>query len=255
MKTLRLEVFAYIYDDELFKLIDTQHKYSATYTGNIDIPKLETDLYSLLGERIRISTSHFEDLSIVSIDLLGDRSIERLMDYLSPYTLVNNNYDLYEHFSNINFEEFIQFSTAGEYLSETELDQIKEIFKEEGIQYKIISGNDIIEKGASSLEITYLIGVAGGLTVQLTMRLLDLMKSKLFDKESTDTIKIQSDVKNKLLNEYNLKPSEVYLSRIFVRKDGITQLTFQSKKDEFRIQVDFEGNIVKLNKYKKSNDN
>lgn len=252
MKTLQLEIFTYIYDDDFHKVIETKHKYSATYNGDINVAKVERDLYSLLGEGIRVSTNHNELLSIISIDLLSDRPIDKLIDYLSKYKIVDDNINIYEPFSNTNFEEYIQFSTAEDYLTAEELNKVKEILNEEGVEYKIISGNEIYEKGASSYWTTYLIAVAGGLTVQLTMRLFDAIKSRVFDKEDIDTIKIQSEIKNKLLNDYNLKPTQIYLSRFYnKRDDGIIELTYKTKNDEFRIQTDSKGNIVKLRKFEK----
>jgi hypothetical protein len=252
MKTLQLEIFTYIYDDDFHKVIETKHKYFATYVGDIDVSKVEQDLYSLLGEGIRVSTNHNELYSIISIDLLGDRPIDNLVDYLSKYKIIDNDIDIYEPFSNTDFEEYIQFNTSYSYLNDEELKNVKEILNEAVVEYKIISGNEIYEKGASSYWTTYLIAVAGGLTVQLTMRLFDAIKSKVFDKEDINTIKIQLDIKNKLLNEYNLKPSQIYLSRFDDKSDdGIIELTYRTKNDEFRIQADNKGNVVKLRKFEK----
>ncbi|MDX2129716.1 MAG: hypothetical protein SFU91_11845 [Chloroherpetonaceae bacterium] len=110
-----------------------------------------------------------------------------------------------------------------------------------------------MRKGASGFWTTYLIAVAGGLTVQLTMRLFDAIKSKNFDKEAVNTIKIKSDIKDKLLNEYNLKPSQIYLSHFqYKRDDEIIELIYKTKNDIFKIKTDNKGNIIQLRKIEKN---
>ncbi|MDX2129717.1 MAG: hypothetical protein SFU91_11850 [Chloroherpetonaceae bacterium] len=146
MNTLHIEIFTHIYDDDFHNVIETKPRYFATYIDDIELSKLEQDLYSLLGEGIEVSSDNYEQYSILSIVLMGDRSIEKLLNYLSKYKITDNNIDIYKPFSNIEFEECIQINTTNIYFSDNELQNIKEILSDEVVEFKIIKSNEICEK-------------------------------------------------------------------------------------------------------------
>ena len=256
MKKFIIHVFSEAFDEDFMKIIEVREKFKATFQTDKEFNEIEDRFYELIGEGMAVSSDYSDSTAYFRINLIGDRDISKLQDYLSEFEQVDLEPDFISDFSNFDYSEFIQIDTGDVYLDDDVKAKIKEYLIKEKIDFKILRGNEIYEKGASSYWETYLIAVGAGLSIEIIKGLYALIKDKLFNEDDIKSVNIQESIKNFLINEYDLKPTDIYLSRFFKRHESdIVELTYKSKKSRFYIETNNKGEIIKAKKsdFKKKN--
>ena len=246
MKKFTIHVFAEKLDDDFYRVIEIDEKFKQTYLTDLEFNEIEDKFYGLLGEGMAVSSSYDQEFAYFKINLIGDREIDRLLEYLEQFETTEDEPDFLQKFSNLEFEEFVQIDTGDVYLEDDDKKKIEEILNSKGIEFKIIRGNEIYEKGASSYWETYLIALSAGLSIQIIKEIYEALKKKFSSPSDIKSITLQDTIKNHLVKSYNVKPSEIYLARFFKRHEGdITELTFRTKNKRYYIETNSKGEILK----------
>lgn len=254
MRKFTIHVFAEKFDDDFYRVIEINEKFKQTYLTNLEFNEIEDKFYGLIGEGMAVSSSYDNDFAYFKINLIGDRDIENLLEYLNQFEKTDEVPDFLQKFSNLEFDEFVQIDTGDVYLEEEDKRKIEAILNSKGIDYKIIRGNEIYEKGASSYWETYLIALSAGLSIQIIKEIYEALKNKFSALSDIKSITVQDAIKDHLIKSYNLKPSEIYLARFFKRHEGdIVELTFRTKDRRYYVETNSKGEIIeqKVTNYSK----
>lgn len=255
MKKFIVHVFSEIFDDDFYDIIEVREKFKSTYKTDIEFNEIEDKFYGLIGEGLAVSSDYSDDTAYFRINLIGDREIDRLLEFLSQFEKIDEELDFIKDFSNFDYSDYIQIDTGDVYLDTEIKSKIKDYLISNKIDSKILRGNEIYEKGASSYWEVYLIAVGAGLSIEIIKGIYSLIKDKLFDKDDIKSISVKETVKSFLITEYNLKPTDIYLSRFFKRNESdIVELTYKSKTAKYYIETNNTGEIIKAkkSKFKKS---
>jgi len=251
MKKFIVHVFTEIFDDDFYNIIQVREKFKSTYKTDIEFNEIEDKFYGLIGEGLAVSSDYTDDTAYFRINLIGDREIETLLEFLSRFEKIDEELDFTKDFSNFDYSDYIQIDSGDVCLDNEIKLKIKDYLLCKNIDFKILRGNEIYEKGASSYWVVYLIAVGAGLSVELIKGIYSLIKDKIYDKDDIKSISVKETVKTFLITEYNLKPTDIYLSRFFKRHESdIIELTYKSKAAKYYIETNNTGEIIKAKKTK-----
>tara|TARA_R110002111_G_scaffold116127_1_gene177310 strand:+ start:130 stop:903 length:774 start_codon:yes stop_codon:yes gene_type:complete len=249
MKKFIIDFYEETWDEQAHGPISVKRKFIKAYQTNERFSDIEERFYPLLGEGLGVSSNSSKNLAYFKINIFWDRELDKFLEFLSKFEEVEEIPDFVSEFSNFEFDEFVQLDIGDEELTAEQLAEIEKIIEEENKNAKILRGQEIYEKGASSYWITYLIACSAGLTINILSRIFDYLKERNIEFPEPDLSKINVSqiVKNHLLNEYNLKPSDLFLSRFYDdRDDGVVEFKYRTKKKEFRVDATKDGEIIKI---------
>ena len=85
MKKFTIHVFAEIFDDDFYRVIEITEKFKQTYLTESEFNEIEDKFYGLIGEGMAVSSSYDKDFAYFKINLIGDREIDRLLEYLKQF--------------------------------------------------------------------------------------------------------------------------------------------------------------------------
>jgi len=248
MKKILIELNLEEYDQENQVSLDLENIFIRQFEYDGSFADISNQFYPALGEGILITSDSFNDIEIINVKLIGQRDLSAFEELLNQLKEVSVDQDyFYREISNIDLTKYIQIEDE----DFKDIEEIKTFLDLKKVEYRIVQNAVTYERGASGFFSGFLVGFSANIATEVFKEIIIYLKSRYKSNKFLEA-DLTEKIKTFIIKEYNLKPTDLFLSKIELETDGIYSYTFRTKKLKINVEVSSKnGEIIKLVSHKK----